>query len=194
METDPYSSQTGLNSEEVRSQILVSTLMTQALIRLQEQTPWVNSDVRERADREENIGVEGGTSKQLCAAFFSCDPKTSASISRASISIQTEASRRITVMHTRESRVICKRCLPQHRQSTMRSQLSQSQGLGCYAAWAKSWSQWSRGKLCQWEHNLSFSPHLWLPHCWKHSEFANDSNGKEREQISHIPSLLVLFP
>jgi len=75
MQTELYSSQTGLNPEEVRSQMLVSTRMTQALIRLQEQTPWVNWDVRERADREENVDVEGETSKWLCVAFLSCDPK-----------------------------------------------------------------------------------------------------------------------
>lgn len=106
METNLYSSQAGLNSEEVRSQILVSTLMTQALLRLQGQTSWVNRDVRERADRKENVGVERETSKLLCAAFLLCDPKTDASISCASASSLSEASRRITAMDTRESRVI----------------------------------------------------------------------------------------
>lgn len=93
------------------SQTLVSPLMTQALIRLLEQTAWVNQDVRERAEREEKVDVEGETSKRLCAAFLSCDPKTGASVSCASI--QTEASRRMTVVDTHESRVICKHCPPQ---------------------------------------------------------------------------------
>lgn len=95
----------------------------------------------------------------------------------------SEASRIITVLDTPESQLICKHCLPLQRYCPMRSQLSQSQGSGCYAVRAKSWSQWSREKLCQREHTLSFSPHLWLPSCWKHSEFAYDSNGKERTEF-----------
>lgn len=42
-------------------------------------------------------------------------------------------------------------------------------------------------------HSVLFTPCL-ATLLWNHSEFTNDSNGKEKEQSSHVPSLLLLFP
>lgn len=157
------------------------------------QSGCVRKDKSRGKDRKENVDAEGEIRKSIRAAFPSQSLDTGASTSSASQYPAWSQWRNNSGGYVWQlSYLQC--CFPRQRQSAERSQLSLSQSLGWWAVWAKSWSQWSQRKFCQWEHTLSFSPHLWLPYCWKHSECMNDSNGKEKEQSSHVPPLLVLFP